>query len=71
MIRAIQIGFILCLLAAPIASSRTASRVPTDMDQLNGFAARYNDYVDGLRRGKVDLRAWARVERSWRDMAGE
>jgi hypothetical protein len=38
---------------------------PVDMERLNKLAAAYNQYVDRLKDGILDLRQWSDVVRSW------
>lgn len=48
-----------------------ASKPPppcTDYLRLNDFARRYNDYVEALRNGIIDLRLWRRVCDRARDL---
>ncbi len=49
---------------------RSVARVPISETELNDFACRYNEYVSKLRDGRVDLQAWDKVRRAWREIAG-
>ena len=54
------------LLAA--AAATPGHGAPTDDAALNEFAGVYNAYVEQLRAGRVDLKAWQRVDRAWRKL---
>lgn len=49
--------------AAPALSPDEGA--PTDEGRLNRFAETYNAYVEALRRGIIDLKAWGRAKRAW------
>jgi hypothetical protein len=44
---------------------------PTDLDDLNHFAAQYNRYVEALREGHLDLKQWARVYAAWQKITNQ
>ena len=46
-------------------------RAPTDERTMNSFAHTYNDYVERLRAGVVDLKRWKHVTEAWRRMTGQ
>ncbi len=40
-------------------------RCPVDDARLNAFGREYNDYVEKLMRGQLDIKQWDRVLREW------
>jgi len=40
-------------------------RCPVDDARLNAFGAAYNEYVEKLARGQLDIKQWDRVVREW------
>ena len=38
---------------------------PVDDVRLNAFVMAYNDYIEKLARGQLDLKQWDRVVREW------
>jgi hypothetical protein len=57
-------------LFAPFARG-AGSRVPTDLDRMNRFAAEYNRYAEEFQRGIVDVKQWEKVRKAWREVNGE
>lgn len=43
----------------------TQDRIPTNEDELNKFAEKYNKYVSSLQDGVVDLSLWRDTTRAW------
>lgn len=48
-----------------VATPLPGDTVPTDREELNAFCVAYNEYVNLLKQGVIDTRAWARVVRQW------
>ena len=38
---------------------------PVDDVRLNAFVMAYNDYIEKLARGQLDIKQWDRVVREW------
>lgn len=59
-------------LLAGILGGRVAAAAdiaaPSDETRLNGFAERYNRYVETLRQGVIDLKQWGRVVSAWKGL---
>lgn len=48
-----------------LAAKCEQPRCPVDEVRLNAFVGEYNDYVEKLMRGQLDLKSWDRVLREW------
>lgn len=52
-----------------LAVDAAQSRAATDSEAMNLFSHEYNEYVDRLNRGIVDVKQWRRVVDAWRKIA--
>jgi hypothetical protein len=60
-------------LGAPAAFAKRTEkemRIPTDDQALNAFAGEYNRFVEKLKQGLVDVKAWKKVVQAWERLVG-
>jgi hypothetical protein len=51
-----------------LAAACEAPHAPVDELKLNRFVGEYNEYVQRLMRGQLDLKQWVRVVRAWESL---